>query len=129
MLAGYATASSVEQIDYGSFNVNTALVYHAYFHNYEPGFSFPNIMGGRHAFGPNMEFTQPSQLSIPAHVNDGYSIHVLGTSNITYLLQRSPGVAGPWSNIATNAAPASGLIEFYDASPPRGRGFYRSMQP
>lgn len=134
ILGGYATFSSVDQIDFGSFTVNTALVYHAYCNNYEPGFSFPNIMGGRPAFGPNMEFTlpdtpRPPQLSVPVHVEGGYSIHVLGTPDVTYLLQRSPSVTGPWFDISTNAAPPSGFIEFYDASPPPGRALYRSVQP
>lgn len=37
-----------------------------------------------------------------------------------YRLQRAASVSGTWTNLATNAAPASGLIEYHDKSPLAG---------
>jgi hypothetical protein len=59
-------------------------------------------------------------------------------------LQRAVSVAGTWSDIATNSAPAfrlrgapkrrfgataAGLIEYHETSPPPGQAFYRTVQP
>jgi hypothetical protein len=38
-------------------------------------------------------------------------------------------LTGPWSAIATNTAPASGLIEYYKTTPPPGAAFSRTAQP
>jgi hypothetical protein len=48
---------------------------------------------------------------------------------VTYRLQRAASATGPWSNIATNTAPASGLIEYHETTPPPGQAFYRTLQP
>jgi hypothetical protein len=44
-------------------------------------------------------------------------------------LQRASSLIGPWSDLATNTAPASGLVEFHEATPPPGPAFYRTVQP
>jgi hypothetical protein len=41
-------------------------------------------------------------------------------------LERAPSPSGPWTPIATQTAPASGLIEFLDANAPSGQAFYRA---
>jgi len=35
----------------------------------------------------------------------------------------------PWFDIATNTAPASGLIEYHETTPPPCQAFYRALQP
>ena len=59
----------------------------------------------------------------------GYFIRFTGAPDVTYRLQRAANVTGSWSNIATNTAPASGIVEFHDTTPLPGRGFYRTLQP
>jgi hypothetical protein len=49
--------------------------------------------------------------------------------NVTYRLQRAASVTSTWTNLATNTAPASGLIEYHDTSPLPGQAFYRTVQP
>jgi hypothetical protein len=55
---------------------------------------------------------------------DGSGGYLLG-----YRLQRAPSATGPWSDLATNTAPASGRIEYHETSPPPGAAFYRTAQP
>jgi hypothetical protein len=38
-------------------------------------------------------------------------------------------MTGPWSDLVTNTAPASGLIEYHETSPQPGASFYRIAQP
>ena len=72
-------------------------------------------------FGPNLVFK--------ADGVGGYVLRFEGHAGFTYRLQRAANVTGSWSNIATNTAPASGLVEFHDTTPLPGRGFYRTLQP
>ena len=37
-------------------------------------------------------------------------------------------MSGVWSNLATNTAPASGLIEYHDTSPLPDQAFYHAVQ-
>jgi hypothetical protein len=59
----------------------------------------------------------------------GYLLGFNGAPEITYRLQRAPSVTGPWSDLVTNTAPASGRIEYHETSPPPGAAFYRTAQP
>ena len=59
----------------------------------------------------------------------GYLLVCNGAPEITYRLQRAPSVTGPWSDLVTNTAPASGHIEYHETSPPPGAAFYRTSQP
>jgi len=59
----------------------------------------------------------------------GYFIRFNGVPGMTYRLERAPSVAGPWDTIDTQIAPASGLIEYHETSPPPGKAFYRTAQP
>ncbi|MCX6926857.1 MAG: FG-GAP repeat protein, partial [Verrucomicrobia bacterium] len=59
----------------------------------------------------------------------GYFLHFTGVPDVTYRLQRAPTVTGPWSAIATNTVPASGLIEYHETAPPPGAAFYRTSAP
>jgi hypothetical protein len=52
-----------------------------------------------------------------------------GWPGLNYRLQRAPAITGPWSDLATNTASASGLLEFHDTLPPPGQAFYRTAQP
>ena len=52
-----------------------------------------------------------------------------GAPDVTCRLQRAFSVTGPWSDLATNTAPASSVIEYHEASPPPGQAFYRTVQP
>ena len=56
-------------------------------------------------------------------------IHHTGVPDFTYRLQRAGSLAGPWFDVATNTAPASGLIEYHETTPPPGGAFYRTAQP
>jgi len=71
----------------------------------------------------------PPQLTIADDGSSGYFLRFTGAPAITYRLQRAPNVTGPWSDIATNTAPASGRIEYHEATPPPGAAFYRTVQP
>jgi hypothetical protein len=71
----------------------------------------------------------PVSLTIERDGSGGFFIRYTGAPNITYRLQRAASVTGTWTNLATNTAPASGLIEYHDTSPLPGQTFYRSVQP
>ncbi len=74
-------------------------------------------------------FGPPPTLTLVPDGSGGYFINIEGRSSVTYILQRAPSVTGPWSDIVTNTAPAFGLIEYHETSPPPGAGFYRTVQP
>jgi hypothetical protein len=44
-------------------------------------------------------------------------------------LERASTVVGPWDTIDTQAAPASGLIEYHETSPLAAAAFYRTVTP
>jgi hypothetical protein len=67
-------------------------------------------------------------LALAPDGSGGYLLSFNGAP-ITYRLQRAPSVTGPWSDLVTNTAPASGLIEYHETSPPPGAAFYRTAQP
>src|SRR5207249_3742429 len=58
-------------------------------------------------------FTSPSSATAAA----GFFIRYTGAPDVAYRLQRAASVTGPWSGLATNTAPASGLIEYHETSP------------
>jgi uncharacterized delta-60 repeat protein len=64
-----------------------------------------------------------------ALVPGGIRLRFTGTPGQSYNIERAPAVAGPWNTINTQAAPASGLLEYHDALPEPGSGFYRTVQP
>ncbi|MBI3850246.1 MAG: FG-GAP repeat protein [Verrucomicrobia bacterium] len=74
-------------------------------------------------------FGPPPTLTLVPDGNSGFFINIAGRSNVTYQLQRAPSVTGPWSALVTNSAPASGLLEYHETSPPPGAAFYRTVQP
>ena len=69
------------------------------------------------------------RLAIERDGSDGLFIRYTGAPDVTYRLQRAASVTGAWSDLATNTAPASGLIEYHETSPPPGQAFYRTVQP
>jgi len=71
----------------------------------------------------------PVHLTIERDGSGGLFVRYTGVPGITYRLQQASGVAGPWSGIATNSPPPSGLIEYHEVSPPPGQAFYRTVQP
>jgi hypothetical protein len=72
-------------------------------------------------FGPMLAFT--------ADGSSGYFVRFAGHAGFNYRLLRATAVTGPWFSIATNTAPASGLVEFHDISPLPGQAFYRTLTP
>ena len=52
-----------------------------------------------------------------------------GVPTMSYRLQRAPASTGPWIPLDTLTAPASGLLEYHDATPPPSQAFYRTVQP
>jgi len=72
---------------------------------------------------------QPPLLSIARDGSGGLFIHHTGVPDLTYRLQRALSLIGPWSDVATNTAPASGLIEYHETAPPPSGAFYRAVQP
>lgn len=68
-------------------------------------------------------------LAIERDGSSDFFIRFTGAPDVTYRLQRAAGVTGTWTNLATNTAPASGLIEYHDTSPLPGQAFYRAVQP
>ncbi len=70
-----------------------------------------------------------TSLALAPDGSSGYFLRFTGAPEIIYRLQRAPNVTGPWSDIATNTAPASGLIEYHETTPPPGAAFYRTAQP
>jgi uncharacterized repeat protein (TIGR03803 family) len=68
-------------------------------------------------------------LALARDGSGGYFLGFNGVPDLTYRLQRAPSVTGPWSAIVTNTAPASGLIEYHETSPPPGAAFYRTLTP
>jgi hypothetical protein len=71
----------------------------------------------------------PIHLAIERDGSGGLFIRFTGAPDATYRLQRAASVTGTWTNLATNTAPASGLIEYHETSPPPGQAFYRAVQP
>jgi len=71
----------------------------------------------------------PIHLGIERDGSGGLFIRYPGVPDVTYRLQRAASVTGAWSDLATNTAPASGLIEYHETSPPPGQSFYRTVQP
>ena len=69
------------------------------------------------------------RLALAPDGSGGYLMGFNGAPEITYRLQRAPSVTGPWSDLATNTAPASGRIEYHETTPPPGAAFYRTAQP
>ena len=59
----------------------------------------------------------------------GCFLRFTGVLDLTYRLQRTPSMTGPWSGLLTNTAPAYGRIEYHETSPPPGAAAYRTAQP
>jgi hypothetical protein len=68
-------------------------------------------------------------LALAPDGSGGYLLGFNGVPTVTYHMQRAPSVTGPWSDLVTNTAPASGRIEYHETSPPPGAAFYRTAQP
>jgi hypothetical protein len=69
------------------------------------------------------------QLAIERDSSGGYLLSFNGVPTVTYRMQRAPSATGPWSDLVTNSAPASGRIEYHETSPPPDAAFYRTAQP
>jgi len=70
-----------------------------------------------------------NRLTIASDGSIGYFIRFKGVPNLTYRLQRAATLSGPWDTINTQTAPASGLIEYHETTPPSDAAFYRTVQP
>ena len=70
-----------------------------------------------------------SKITFAPDGNGAFAISFNAVPGLAYRLQRATSVTGPWSDIATNTASASGLIEYQETNPPPGQAFYRTVQP
>jgi len=63
--------------------------------------------------------------------NGSNSVSFYGVPGYEYVIQRSPDIKdGPWSDIATQACPPSGLYQYMEAPPPPpSQVFYRARTP
>lgn len=61
--------------------------------------------------------------------NGGYFLRFAGHAGFTYRLERATNLTGSWPTIDTQTAPASGIVELHDPSPPAGQAFYRTASP
>jgi len=91
------------------------------------------VSDGNYSSNATYDFATIKYISVPLLTldrdgNGGFFIYLNGAPNVTYRLQRAPSVIAAWSNIATNTAPASGLIEYHETSPPPSGAFYRAVQ-
>jgi len=71
----------------------------------------------------------PPVITIQPDGSGGYFIRFKGSPGSAYRLQRAPALYGHWTTIATQPAPCSGMMEFWDQFPPPGQAFYRTAQP
>jgi hypothetical protein len=108
IVGAYAEASSARGVNGNQSNNGTAYAGAAYI--------FTGVGNG-------------PRLAVERDGSSGYLLSFTGAPEITYRLQRAPSVTGPWSDLVTNTAPASGLIEYHETSPPPGAAFYRTAQP
>ncbi|HEU0011074.1 MAG TPA: FG-GAP repeat protein, partial [Verrucomicrobiae bacterium] len=69
------------------------------------------------------------KLTLAPDGTGGYFIRFTAAPDVTHRLQRALNFTGSWDTLAILTAPASGLLEFHDASPPPGQAFYRTAQP
>jgi hypothetical protein len=69
------------------------------------------------------------RLGVERDGSGGYLPGITGAPDITYRMQRAPRLSGPWSDLVSNTARASGRIEYHETSPPPGAAFYRTAQP
>jgi FG-GAP repeat protein len=68
-------------------------------------------------------------LAIVPDGSGAYFLRYDGIPGLTYRLQRSSDVTGPWDTIDTQTASGSGLIEFHEINPSPVAAFYRTVQP
>jgi hypothetical protein len=80
--------------------------------------------GAAYAFVDLVGAEGPPLSIVPA----GYFLRFTGIPGVSYDLQRAPSLSGPWTTIATIVAPASGFVEYHEATPPPGQSFYRTAQ-
>ncbi|HYV27351.1 MAG TPA: hypothetical protein VFA77_07445, partial [Candidatus Eisenbacteria bacterium] len=64
-----------------------------------------------------------------AHGTGGQFLRFTGAPYVSNRVQRAASLNGPWSTLATLAAPASGVVEFHDTNTPPAQAFYRTVQP
>jgi FG-GAP repeat protein len=69
------------------------------------------------------------RLALAPDGTGGYVLHFTGAPDATYRLQRAIDLAGPWHTVGSFTAPASGFVEYRDATPLPGQAFYRTAQP
>jgi hypothetical protein len=78
--------------------------------------------------GATYVFAASTLLNLQTEIG-GFVARGEGWPGLNYRLQRASNLVGPWSDLATNTASASGLLEFHDTLPLPGQAFYRTAQP
>lgn len=96
--------------------------------SYPTGFIFPPFFYVQD-ITYNLTVVPTPALTLAPDGGGGYFLRFNGVPDLTYRLQRAPSVTGPWSALVTNTAPASGLIEYHETTPPPGAAFYRTVTP
>jgi hypothetical protein len=58
-------------------------------------------------------------------VANGYQINFNGTAHQAYVLQRAPGLNGPWINLTSVLVDVNGVGSYIDTNAPADAAFYR----
>jgi hypothetical protein len=65
----------------------------------------------------------------PVPSGSGFQVSFAGILGDTYTLQRAPTPTGPWTTIGPVTVGTNGIGTFFDAAPPPGSAFYRTVYP
>ena len=76
----------------------------------------------------NSSLPGANQIAIQVLANGHVLVRFAGVPGRSYQVQRSPDLA-VWTTLATQVAPAHGIIAFEDTAPPMGGAFYRIALP
>jgi hypothetical protein len=110
------TATFVDGINTIDFYVKNATV--------DVGYTGLFVSGFRGLGNPTTPSAPATLDFIPPFNTGAVNLRFHGTSGTVYHLDRSTNLSA-WSSIDTKTAPANGIINYQDATPPAGRVYYR----
>lgn len=95
--------------------------------------SFPYTVsdgqGGSTAGSINVELVHPGGRIRSVNTSGGsVAIHFAGIPDFEYDIQRATDPGGPWTVVDTQTAPARGLFNYTDPSPPQPTAYYRLIE-
>jgi hypothetical protein len=76
------------------------------------------------ASAPSLNIASP-----PTIIGGHFQVGFAGIPGISYTMQFSSNVNGPWTTVTNITAPEGGVFEFVDPVPAAGNGFYRTTSP